>query len=163
MSEQDETASPAPTPDQANEIAEVEQILRALMPQAGEKVVFCDRWGTEYRVPPLASLEQQVALKDTLSEALGLGGDTDGSLRGMATSLINTLTSPEFANHLEKAFLILHEDLVDDMRTEIPEKYRGRPARSLFPGEEMAKAVVPFCARPVLELLATAGPVIEKL
>ena len=157
-------AVPEPTPrdprgedpdDGGMDVDGVEEILRSLMPEAGTPVSFLDRWGRAHEAMPLASISQQLRLKDLFS---GIDMDATLNLGKGAAAMIALLTNPAVAGTLVAAFEILHEDAVDEARDMATERYKTAPAADLFPAEEMAKAIIPFCVRPLLEALDLLSP-----
>lgn len=135
----------------------LEEVLLEMLPDADDRVRWKDCKDQDYESGTRLAMNRQILLGAVIKRNLT---DLEPLLRGivnpdagnLATRLM-LLADPKYGAMLSDLYTAAHP-------TTVPV---GTDAGDLFPAEEMAKAILPFSVRPLLEVARVAWPAIAKL
>jgi hypothetical protein len=162
--ETEPTAAPTTMPPESLEAPEPEaedtlrRILRALVPETGDRVVFEDLCGTVYERPAKASIRVEQKLVQLVQDRIpNLSNFTD--IRSPA-AMLGALARPEVASGLAEAMRLLHPGPCKQAVERIREEHDDDTLDLLdaFSSEQILAAVLPFFAGPLIRLLDLIQP-----
>ena len=131
-------------------------LLDSLVPD-DEQTTITDVGGHPYTVQARASMARQVQVgrvfKAAMSSGLGdrIRGAAEGGQRAIVMAVVAWAIDDDAAQGmLDAAFDAAFPGTLRDAHAANPDE--GTRARDLFPAEEIAMALLPFCARPAKRL-----------
>lgn len=148
----------------------IREILEALIPESGRTVTWHDVMGGVHIAPAAAPIRVQAKVAQFVQESLTELRDV---FTGDASVIaFKAMTDPKVVSALVGVFELLHPRATERARRnasgldeEARLAYFGETpiaelaTEDLFSIEEVADAVLPFCAAPILKLINLMGPV----
>lgn len=133
----------------------IQDLIGAFVPPEGEHVTWLDVRGVQHEASVLLGARQQFKLakwvQDNWSLVRAWVNDND---KISVAQLIASIDTEDTLDRLVEAFMIVHPDHCKPPST--PDGHHIQPsaawAADEYPMEEMVKAILPFCARPLDEL-----------
>lgn len=141
----------------------VRAFLMDLIPEGEEPIRWVDSRRNPYEAPPLLPMDQQFLLVEHAKRIGGRVLETAQRARFNSAAMVRDLLGTMDRALVDEVNAIFEAALPDQLKA-ARERY-GKPdgkASAFFPGEELLKAIVPFFARPLAEVVTLGARALAR-